>query len=299
MSILISKIRIDGGTQNRVQIDPSTVKEYSDAITEGSLFPPVIIFFDGVDYWLADGFHRYHAHKNLGILEINAEVTNGTKRDAILYSVGVNAKHGLKRTNADKRKSVETLLGDPEWSKWSDNAIAKRCLVSNHLVSEIRKSHLGEFQDSNDETYCDQPQDTKRTVERNGKTYEQDTSNIGKSQQQKQDAEQISPKKQEPKASAKEEDKSREELYGSFNPIAELEAANTEIDRLTKIIEADDRLAEANKEIKRLSSLCETQQYRINSLMSEKVEAVRHAQRYKHQLEKLEKQVKAAGLEDF
>lgn len=90
-----------------------------------------------------------------------------------------------------------------------------------------------------------------------------------------------------------------QETYGEFDPVAELEQAQKEIERLTQIIESDDQLAEANKEIKRLSSLCETQQFRINSLMSEKAEAVRYAKLYKSKLEKLEKQVSKSDLVDF
>lgn len=202
-TIDLSKIRIDGGTQNRVQIDQDTVQEYSNSITEGATFPPVTVFFDGASYWLADGFHRYHAHQSIGALNISAHVINGTQRDAVLHSVGVNATHGLKRTNADKRKSVDTLLNDPEWSKWSDREIARQCYVSNHLVADIRKSHLGEFPDSDNSPSCDRSQDAKRIVERNGKTYEQDTSNIGKAQQKKESdvkpkaLKKISPEKQE------------------------------------------------------------------------------------------------------
>lgn len=93
----------------------------------------------------------------------------------------------------------------------------------------------------------------------------------------------------------------QQELYGDagIDPAAELEAAHKEIERLTQIIDSDDQLAEANKEIKRLSSLCETQQFRINSLMSEKAEAVRYAKLYKSKLEKLEKQVSKSDLVDF
>jgi len=90
-----------------------------------------------------------------------------------------------------------------------------------------------------------------------------------------------------------------QETYGDFDPIVELEKANKEIDRLTAIVESDDQLAEANKEIKRLASLCDTQQFRINSLMSEKAEAVRYAKLYKSKLEKLEKQVSKSDLVDF
>ena len=74
---------------------------------------PVVVFHDGVDHWLADGFHRYHASRRIEALESVAEVRTGTRRDAVLYSVGANASHGQRRTNADKRRAVMTLLGFP------------------------------------------------------------------------------------------------------------------------------------------------------------------------------------------
>lgn len=46
--------------------------------------------------------------------------------------------HGLPRSNDDKRRAVSRLLDDPEWSKWSDREIARRCYVNHHLVSRLR-----------------------------------------------------------------------------------------------------------------------------------------------------------------
>ena len=37
---------------------------------------------------------------------------DGGLRDAILFSVGANAAHGLRRTNADKRRTVLLLWED-------------------------------------------------------------------------------------------------------------------------------------------------------------------------------------------
>ena len=59
-------------------------------------------------------------------------------RDAFLYASGVNAGHGLRRTNDDKRRAVERLLHDPEWSQWSDNKIADICKVNTHTVAKYR-----------------------------------------------------------------------------------------------------------------------------------------------------------------
>ncbi|MBB4858283.1 hypothetical protein HNO88_001602 [Novosphingobium chloroacetimidivorans] len=98
----------------------------------------MIVYFDGTSYWLADGFHRTEAHRLIGASTILADVRQGTQRDAVLYSVGANASHGYRRTNADKRRSALRLLNDPEWSAWSDREIARRCGVSAPLVASLR-----------------------------------------------------------------------------------------------------------------------------------------------------------------
>ena len=137
--MLVEKIRIDCGTQSREKIDQQVVSDYAVALKEGAKFPAVVVFHDGLDYYLADGFHRYLSHVQAGRTEIEAEVKNGTLRDAILYSLSANDSHGLRRTNADKRKSVMTLLEDDEWKQWSSSEIARACKVSHVFVIKLRK----------------------------------------------------------------------------------------------------------------------------------------------------------------
>ena len=137
--MLVEKIRIDCGTQSREKIDQQVVSDYAVALKEGAKFPAVVVFHDGLEYYLADGFHRYLAHVQAGRTEIEAEVKNGTLRDAILYSLSANDSHGLRRTNADKRKSVMTLLEDDEWKQWSSSDIARACKVSHVFVIKLRK----------------------------------------------------------------------------------------------------------------------------------------------------------------
>ena len=130
----------DGGTQPRAAIDPDTVGEYAEAMKAGAKFPPIVVFHDGQEYWLADGFHRVQAATRAMLIEISADVRQGTRRDAVLYSVGANSEHGMRRTNADKRRAVMTLLNDEKWGKWSDREIARQCRVGNKFVSDIRRS---------------------------------------------------------------------------------------------------------------------------------------------------------------
>ena len=139
-TINIKTIRIDGGTQSRVEINNEIVTEYAQAIKAGAEFPAVVVFNDGVDNWLADGFHRFHAHGQVGKTSILADVRQGTLRDAKFYSWKANQDHGQRRTNGDKRKIVLEVLADDEAGKWSDNHIAKEFGFSPTFVGSLRKS---------------------------------------------------------------------------------------------------------------------------------------------------------------
>jgi hypothetical protein len=152
-SLLLREICLDQKAQPRVRLNQEVIEEYAEDIGSGVIFPPVRAFHDGERYWLADGFHRYHAHEKAGVERIRAEVLEGELRDAILCSVGANAAHGLRRSNDDKRRAVRTVLEDEEWQKWSENQVATRCGVSRTLVASVKKeleargSHLAEKQD--------------------------------------------------------------------------------------------------------------------------------------------------------
>ena len=140
MKLELNKIRLDGNTQPRAELNQEIVGDYAESVMAGAAFPPIDVFHDGSTYWLADGFHRYFAHKRAGVTAIDATVHTGTLRDALLFSVGANSKHGLRRTNEDKRRAVMVLLNDLEWSEWSDIKIAETAGVSSATVHRIRKS---------------------------------------------------------------------------------------------------------------------------------------------------------------
>ncbi|MBX7224318.1 MAG: hypothetical protein K1Y36_30665 [Blastocatellia bacterium] len=138
--IEISKIRMDGGTQSRAEMNETVIAEYAEAMLEGAEFPPVKLFYDTQHYWLVDGFHRVKAALKANLTMLHAQISNGSLREGILWAVGMNGQHGLRRTNHDKRHAVMMLLNDPEWSKWSDREIARRCCVGHPLVAELRAS---------------------------------------------------------------------------------------------------------------------------------------------------------------
>ncbi len=140
MRLLLSQIRTDGGTQARSSINQMTVAEYAKEIKEGHRFPPIVVFYDDTSYWLADGFHRLEAYRIAGFKDVEVELKLGTLREAILYAVGANAEHGLRRTIQDKHHAVRMFLFDEEWSKWSDRMIAKHTVTSHPFVAKVRVS---------------------------------------------------------------------------------------------------------------------------------------------------------------
>ena len=188
----LSKIRLDGGTQSRANINDDVVAEYAEKYAEDAKhkivenpMPPVTVYWDKSDYWLADGFQRVTALKSIGCKQVDALVINGTLRDAILYSVGANASHGLRRTNADKRKAVMTLLENEEWIQWSNLEIARKCKVSEYLVRTLRKTltsiKYSEKEVTSDQALSNTADQQKRTYRtKHGTIATMNTSNIGK-----------------------------------------------------------------------------------------------------------------------
>lgn len=171
--LALAVIQIDGGTQSRATLNEQVVNEYAEAIQAGATFPPIVVYYDGKKHWLADGFHRFHAYQKAGREKVAADVRQGTRRDAILHSVGANEAHGLRRTNDDKRRAVLTLLGDTEWSKWSDGEIAKRCAVSREYVNRLRPI-----------VTCDQVTSERTYVTKHGTTATMKTAGINASRTQ-------------------------------------------------------------------------------------------------------------------
>ena len=134
MILNLNVLRIDGGTQSRAVINQEQIDNYAQDMAAGDKFPEVTVYFNGLEYYLADGFHRYFATKKLGKTSMCCNVVTGTLRDAILFSKGANADNGLPRTNADKRKCVVDMLQDFEWCEWNNAEIAKACRVSGEYV---------------------------------------------------------------------------------------------------------------------------------------------------------------------
>lgn len=134
----LKQIRLDGGTQVRASIKEEAVMRYATDLEGGAVFPPMRVFYDGTDYWLSDGFHRYHAALRIGIQSFLCEVDIGTPRDALFYGSTANNLHGQPMDNADKRKITMIFVEDFEWGQWSNSEIARQLHVSPPFVAKMR-----------------------------------------------------------------------------------------------------------------------------------------------------------------
>jgi hypothetical protein len=132
----LEQIDIYGGTQARIATNDEAITSYADSMLEGAQFPPVVAYFDGSKYWLADGFHRFLAVQRNDFETIATQVYEGSRTDALRHALGANSTNGIYRSNADKRNASEIAL--EEWPTMSNAVIAELCKVSPDLVRRCR-----------------------------------------------------------------------------------------------------------------------------------------------------------------
>jgi len=149
--------------QSRAEINYEIVDEYAKMMNAGTDFDPAEAIYvpEENHYYVYNGAHRLAAvlKTNTGLY---VSFENGTQADAEWLALSANAKHGLRRSRADKQRVTRNaLLMRPDLS---DRKIAEHCQVDHKTVGRIRTDLVasGEI-----------PQIDERTVTRNGKTFTQ------------------------------------------------------------------------------------------------------------------------------
>lgn len=134
--IAIAEINVDPELQARCNINEDAVADYAEAMEREDRLPPIVVFFDGQLYWLADGFHRLRAHERIGRTHIACQVQEGSRDDAAWYALGANRPNGMRLNNADKARAVSLALRlHPERS---NSLIARHIGVSDKTVAKRR-----------------------------------------------------------------------------------------------------------------------------------------------------------------
>jgi hypothetical protein len=167
--LAISAIRQDGETQHRATLDSNVIAEYAELMKSGVAFPAIRVFWDGVTFWLSDGFQRVAAAERALMTEILAEIRHGSISDAKWDSYSANATHGIRRTAKETERIVQLALAHPTSERLSNVALAKHLHISEATLRRWRTR----VSSSHDE-------DTVRVVTRGKSTYSLRTNNLGK-----------------------------------------------------------------------------------------------------------------------
>jgi hypothetical protein len=137
----LSQLTLDPGLQMRTELNQDVVDEYAQAMLDGDKFPPIIVFNDGDNNYVAEGFTRCAAAKQAGIEIIDADVHMGTYEDAFDYAfTKANHDNGQRYKNVDKVSAFRKAFTRDRYIKQSDRELGRLYQVSNRFVSQLRKA---------------------------------------------------------------------------------------------------------------------------------------------------------------
>lgn len=138
LPVALDRIRIDGGTQVREQLNDAWVRELRELFDDGVDVAPVLVFQDPNDVlWLVDGFHRYEARRRGNFGDIYVHVEKGTLEDAKLRAAKLSALGSLPRTGGDKKRAVLLALETTYGKSLGVRELARWCGVSAGYCSKV------------------------------------------------------------------------------------------------------------------------------------------------------------------
>lgn len=143
----IARIHQDPQFQMRVMVNRETVSEYAELIRGNKgkwpfVEPVKLVRVKGKKgeqptLVLVDGWHRIAAAKQAGEDHVVASIIDGTTQAAFKEALSANSRHGLPRTNGDKRKAVAAAL--ERFPGMDARKIADMVGVSHTMVNDARK----------------------------------------------------------------------------------------------------------------------------------------------------------------
>lgn len=166
IQIDVKKIKKRDDLCLREKLREDTIQRYQLNYQRGITMEPVQVYKVNDELLLVDGFHRLQAAKKAGLTVINAKVSAGTLKDALVAAAKANCDHGLAWSRKEKRSAIAAYL--KAWPERANGWIAEELRVDDatvrdvrgdlEAVSEIRK--LDKFQGKDGKWY---PRTKKRT----------------------------------------------------------------------------------------------------------------------------------------
>ena len=275
-TLKLSSIRIDGGTQARVSLNQTIVQEYAQNIADGDNFPEIVVFFDGSDYWLSDGFHRYFAYKSNKVEEVEVDLREGTKDDAILFGFQANKHRGLRMSHEDIRSIITRMIHHPFWGQWTNASIASHLGVSAMTVGRVKKTLETPKEDTK----------VKKYIDKDGKEKVIDTAKLS--------TKKVKPEQADPKA----EEGGDDIIQELSETISSLSQENTLLkDKIAvgqwdaseiEKIDVEETLAELRKKVSILEMENETLRISRDMYMNRNAERMQKVKSMQSKLKKLE-----------
>lgn len=166
MKLSISQLTIDPTIDVRQKLDEETIQRYADSFGD---LPPVVAFKTDGEILLADGFHRVVAAQRLGISEVEGEVKEGSREDALEYAAYANTRHGKPLTAEERKVAIRRLYQlHPDWgrdrvasvlgcSSWAIDTVLNVDKVKRSVIgasaSPLTDSHLQEIASAPEELW--------------------------------------------------------------------------------------------------------------------------------------------------
>lgn len=136
----LDKIDHTGSPRVRDEVRRDVVEEYAEAYTALAKLPEPVLFEVEKDHYLiGDGWHRIAAMRSVEGKHADSwifEVQKGNYEDCLIYALQANLRHGVRRSNADKRQCAVSAVG--QFYEKSNESIATIAGVGPTLVMEVR-----------------------------------------------------------------------------------------------------------------------------------------------------------------
>lgn len=159
--IPLDELVLHPALQCREEMLEVAVEDYATAMVEHfEAFPALgVVRVEGKGLLVVDGWHRLKAARRAverlsyqwgkpedkarapALAAFPCDVVDGTWSDAIRAAAAANPGHGVRRSDADKRRAVRTLLMDAEHCGLSSRELAAIARVSHMLVQDQRKRY--------------------------------------------------------------------------------------------------------------------------------------------------------------
>jgi hypothetical protein len=141
--IALKDITLDPQLQARTKVDERHIEEMAEVIKSGERLRGElpVVFSAGNANWLADGFHRWHAHALAGEKKMECDVRHGGFEDAQRYAMReANVGHAIKLSEDDVKRKVLWHIEHEKYRHFSDEQIANWCHCKKQNVQLHRAS---------------------------------------------------------------------------------------------------------------------------------------------------------------